>query len=194
MIVPFTKTYKTRVTAILSPREKALFFDQLNADYKIRFEFLYQTAMRLREAMYFADHPELYKKENALIALPHVPGMGKKMCTIRARHILLSPQGMRTVEEFIDKKMTFPSYQAMLDVCKRAARDGDFKPDGIVPKMFRKMYISHLMACYPELQSKIAQSVGHTVETMEANYLIYGWKKDDVVQMRSGNEGWGVAV
>lgn len=194
MIVPFTKTYRTRTTAILSPREKTLFFDQLNADYKIRFEFLYQTAMRLREAMYFAEHPEIYKKENALIALPYVPGMGKKMCTIKARHILLSPAGIKIVEEFIEKKMKFPSYQAMDDVCKRAARDADFKSDGIVPKMFRKMYISHLMATNPELQSKIAQSVGHTVETMEGSYLIYGWKKEDVAQMRIDNNGWGVAV
>lgn len=191
MIVPFTKTYKTRVTAILSPREKSLFFEQLNADYQIRFEFLYQTAMRLREAMYFAEHPEIYRKDNALIDLPHVPGMGKKMCTIRARHILLSSAGIKTVEEFIERKMKFPSYQAMDDVCKRAARDADFKPDGIVPKMFRKMYISHLMACYPGLQSKIAQSVGHTVETMEGSYLIYGWKKDDVAQMRIDTAGWG---
>ena len=194
MIVPFTKTYKTRVTAILSPREKTMFFDHLNADYKIRFEFLYQTAMRLREAMYFAEHPEIYRKENALIALPHVPGMGKKMCTIKARHVLLSPNGIKIVEEFIEKKMKFPSYQAMDSVCKRVARDADFKPDGIVPKMFRKMFISHMMTSYPELQSKLSQSAGHTIETMEGSYLIYGWKREDVTQMRIDTIGWGTAV
>lgn len=191
MIIPFVKTYKTRVTAILSPREQDIFFEQLNADYQIRFGFLYRTAMRLREAAYFAKHPDIYRPDHGLIALPHVPGMGKDECTIRSRHILLSPNGIETVEDFIKKKITFPSYQSMDEVCKRAARDGDFKPDGIVPKMFRKIAISQQMTCFPTQQAKIAMSAGHNQGIQVEHYLIYGWKKDDITRMNDEWKAWG---
>jgi integrase len=194
MIVPFVKTYKTRVTAILSPREKVLFFDQLNADYKIKFEFLYQTAMRLREAAYFAEHPEIYRPENGLISLPRVPGLGKRACTIKARHILLSQRGMKAVRDFIDLKIKIPTYQAMDDVCKRAAKDADIKPDGMVPKMFRKWAISHQMTAFPSNRAKIAMSSGHTEGVQIEHYLIYGWKKEDVAQINEDWIGWGEAV
>lgn len=194
MIIPFVKTYKSRVTAILSPREKDLFFEQLNTEYQIRFEFLYQSAMRLREAKYFAEHPEIYRRDHALIALPHVPGMGKDQSTIKSRHILLSEKGIAAVDEFISKKIQIPRYQSMEGVCRRAARDGDFKPDGIVPKMFRKMGISHQMTCFQNDQAKIAMSAGHTQGVQVEHYLIYGWKKEDVVMMNADWKGWGVAA
>lgn len=194
MIVPFTKSSEKRVTAILSPREKDLFFEQLNTDYKIRFEFLYRTAMRLREVEYFSEHHEIYKPDNGLIALPHVEGMGKHMCPITSRNILLSPRGITAVEDFIRHKTKIPKYQSMDDVCKRAARDADIKPDGIVAKMFRKMAVSHLMTVFPHEQTKISMSVGHDYNTMQSYYLIYGWKKDDIVKMRDEWALWGEAV
>lgn len=191
MIVPFTKSSGKRITAILSPKEKALFFEHLDPIYQKRFDFLYQTAMRLREAEYFSQHPEIFKPENGIIALPHVDGMGKVRCKILDRNILLSKKGLAIVQDFIDYKITFPREQSMREACQVAAVKADFRPDGIVPKMFRKMFISHAMAIMPERQMQLALSVGHDFRTMQNNYMILGWKKGDIEDMKVELAGLG---
>lgn len=194
MIVPMYKSSGKRVVAILTPSQKALLFQYLNADYQIRFEFLYRTAMRLREAMYFAEHPEIYIKDNGIIALPKVEGMGKVACTIMSRNILLNPAGIKAVEEFISHRMRFPRYQSMDEALKLAAKEADFETKGMVPKMFRKMWISHQMSSYQEQQMKIAMSAGHDYATMQGNYLMFGWRREDVAHMRIETANWGEAL
>jgi integrase len=190
MIVPLSKNG----VAVLTPRDWNLIKNYLNADYKIRGEFLLQTQVRLREAMYLADHPECFRKENAAIFLPKVKDMGKLKCRFKERTILLSPAGVEAVEELYKNNIKFPSYQAMDGAFKRAARDADFDTRYIMTKMLRKSFISWLMACYTMEQAKIAMSAGHTIEIMQAYYITFGFKKTDLDDIKNATYNWGVAI
>jgi len=55
------------------------------------------------------------------------------------------------------------------------------------------MYISWLINCYPESRGKIAASAGHTTDTMDAYYITYGFRKEDVKDMREETVKWGEA-
>jgi hypothetical protein len=39
----------------------------------------------------------------------------------------------------------------------------------------------------------IASSAGHTTETMDGYYITYGFRKEDVKEMREETAGWGEA-
>jgi len=193
MIVPlFVGTGKgKRKVAVLVPKEWHLIETQLNADYKIRGNFLLQTAMRISEAKYVAEHPECVRKENMAIFLPRVEEIGKKKCKIKNRAIMLSPQGMKAVEDFFEKKVGFVSYTAMEAAFKRAARDADFDTSCITTKMLRKTMISWLVSCFPEKQMQIEHSAGHTFDTMSGHYVTFGFGKENIKDMKSELEGWG---
>lgn len=195
MIVPlFVSSEKGRKVAVLTPREKRLLFEHLNSDYRIRANFLHETAVRIAEGYYLAEHPECYRKENAAIFLPNVEEIGKKRCTIKNRAILLSPAGVKAVDAFYEAKIGLPRYQSMEEVFKRAARDAGIDDSYIVPKMWRKIMISWLMTCYEHLQSKIQHSAGHNYATMQGHYVTYGFRKEDIKEMREETFHWGEAV
>jgi integrase len=187
MIIPISKNN----VACLTPREWKLIEHHLNADYKIRGDFLLQTAMRISEAMYVAHHPECYRKDNGAIFLPKVEGMGKRKAKQKERAVLLSPTGRIAVELFFQKDVGLPSYQAMEGALKRAAKEADFDIRFITTKMFRKTFITWQMACYPERQGMIASSAGHTNDTMQSHYITYGFKKEDLKEMKEMIAGWG---
>lgn len=191
MIKPLIISTETRSTAVLSPRDWDLIKNELNSDYKIRGEYLLQTAMRIREASYVAGRPECYRKENAAIFLPRIEGMGKDKCLQKNRAVMLSPSGIAAVEDFFNHKVTLPAYQNMESVFKRAARDADVDPTNITTKMFRKTMISWLMVCYPERHAQIAHSAGHNFDTMLGHYLMYGFAKDDIKEIKERTKGWG---
>jgi len=192
MIVPLTKNK----VAVLTPSQWHLVENQLNADYKIRGNFLLQTGMRISEAYYVMKHPETFRKENGAIFLPEVKGdeaFGKKRCKQKSRAVLLSPVGVSSVSKFFEMNMILPSYQTMDLTFKRAAKEADFDFRYITTKMLRKTFITWLVVCKPELKGMIAASSGHTTETMDAYYLTYGWRKEDVKEMRDEILGWGEA-
>lgn len=192
MIVPLTKNE----VAVLTPHEWHLIEDRLNADYKIRGDFLLQTAMRITEAYYVMKHPETFRKENGAIFLPKVEGaekFGKKRCKQKSRAVLLSPRGIAATELFFGKNVGLPTYQAMEPVLKLAAKEADFDIRGITTKMLRKTFVSWLINCYPERRGMIAASAGHTTETMDGYYVTYGFRKEDVKEMREETSKWGEA-
>ena len=76
---------------------------------------------------------------------------------------------------------------------KRAAKDADFDIRSITTKMLRKTFLTWLMSCYPERQGMIASSAGHTNDTMQSHYITFGFKKEDVNEMRSEIFKWGEA-
>ena len=193
MIVPLSINSEKRVVAVLSPREWSLIKKELNEDYKLRFEYLLQTAMRISEAEYVTAHPECFREENGVIFLPIVKGLGKVKSKIKNRQVMLSPTGKMAVKEYLEKKIRFLPYQNMEQVFKRAARDADFDIKYITTKCLRKTMISWLMAVYPEKQSQIAFSAGHDYTTMRVHYLTYGWRKEDIADMRNYVKGWGEA-
>jgi integrase len=193
MIVPLSINTKMRVVAVLSPREWNLIKEKLNGDYPLRFEFLLHSAMRISEADYVTNHPECFREENGAIFLPRVEGMGKVKSKIKSRQIILSTPGVAIVKEYLDKKINLLAYQNMEQVFKRAARDADFDPKYITTKCLRKSMVSWLMAVYPERQSQISFSAGHDYNTMRVHYLTYGWRKEDIADMRNYVKGWGEA-
>lgn len=192
MIVPLTKNG----VAVLTPNQWHLIENHLNADYKIRGNFLLQTSMRIAEAYYVMNHPETFRKENGAIFLPKVEGeekFGKKRCKQKERAVLLSPNGISAVELFFSQGVKLPSYQAMEPAFRLAAKEADFDTRGITTKMLRKTFVSWLIHCRPELRGMIASSAGHTTETMDGYYVTYGFRKEDVKDMREEIKGWGEA-
>jgi integrase len=192
MIIPLTKNN----VAVLSPLQWHLIEKRLNADYKIRGDFLLQTAMRISEAYYVSRHPECLREENGAIFLPRVEGdekFGKKRCKQKERAVILSPKGVAAVKLFFEKDVGLPSYQAMESAFKIAAREADFDVRFITTKMLRKTYISWLINSYHERRGMIASSAGHTTETMDGYYITYGFRKEDVKEMKDEVVGWGEA-
>ena len=195
MIVPLDITYGKgkRHVAVLTPSQWLAIKDKLNDAYKIRFEYLLQTGMRISEAGYILEHQERFREENGAIFLPRVEGMGKDKCKNIARQVMLSPEGIKVVKEIIEKNIKLLAYQNMEQVFKRAARDADIDTKYITTKCLRKSIVSWLMACYPERQEQIAFSIGHDYNTMRGHYLTYGWRKEDIADMRNYVKGWGEA-
>jgi integrase len=193
MIVPLNITTKNRAVAILTPKETDLIYAELNTDYKIRANYLLETAMRVSEAIYVMLHPECFREENEAIFLPEVKGLGKVRCTITNRQIMLSQSGVAAVKRFLTDKPGLPAYQNMEEAFKRAAKRADFDIKYITTKLYRKTMISWLMNVYPERQSQIAFSAGHDYNTMRKYYLTYGFRKEDVRDMKDRLRGWGEA-
>jgi integrase len=191
MIVPLSINTEMRVVAVLSPSEWNQIKKELNADYQLRFEYLLQTAMRISEAIYVSSHSECFREDHGAIFLPMVKGMGKVRSKIKNRQIMLSESGVSVVKSFFERKLKLPAYQNMEQVFKRAAKDAGFDTKSITTKCLRKTMISWLMAVYPEKQSQISFSAGHDYATMRAHYLTYGWRKEDISDMRSYVKGWG---
>ena len=190
MIVPLTKNN----IAVLTPTQWHLIENKLNGDYKIRGDFLLQTAMRITEAYYVTRHPACFREDHGAIFLPKVEGdekFGKNRCKQKERAVLLSPKGIAATKLFFEKNTGLPTYQAMDPVFKRAAKAAEFDTRSITTKMLRKTFISWLINTMPEIKSKIAASAGHSTETMEGYYLAYGFRKEDVKDMREEVAKWG---
>jgi integrase len=193
MIVPLSINTEKRIVGVLSPREWTLIKEKLNPEYQLRFEYLLHTAMRISEANYVTSHPECFRESHGAIFLPKVEGMGKVKSKIKSRQIMLSAKGVVVVKEYLDKKIGLLAYQNMEQVFKRAARDADFDTKYITTKCLRKTMISWLMAVFPEKQSQISFSAGHDFSTMRTHYLTYGWRREDISDMRNFVNGWGEA-
>jgi integrase len=193
MIVPLSINTKKRDVAVLSPKEWNLIKIKLNGNYQIRFEYLLQTAMRISEAVYITNHPDCFRETHGAIFLPQVEGMGKIKSKIKSRQIMLSESGVVAVKIYLEKKLGLPAYQNMEQVFKRAARDADFDVKYITTKCLRKSMVSWLMSVYPERQEQISFSNGHDYNTMRQHYLTFGWRKEDVADMRLYVKGWGEA-
>jgi integrase len=200
MIVPITrqvgKEGKTLI-AVLTPNQWHILESHLNADYKIRGNFLMQTAMRIAEARYVSRHPDCFREENGAIYLPQVEGkekFGKKRAIQKYRTVLLSPNGIKAVKTLLDNHITFPSYQAMEGSFRRAAKEADIDERYIRSKSFRKSFISWLMVSMPEKQMSIAKSAGHDFDTMQKHYVEFAFRKEDIKDMKEETVGWGEPV
>ena len=192
MIVPLTVTSKSgKRIAVLTPKEKNMIYEHLNPVYRMRSDVLLYTGMRIAEAMYFKDHPEWFRKENAAIFLPTVPGLGKERCKTKQRVIILNKRGIDAVESFFEHKVGFAAYQNMESALRLAAQKADFDTECITTKMFRKTAVSWLLTVYPNQQSQISRSAGHDARTMDKHYLASGWRKPDRDDMAVEFGGWG---
>ena len=194
MIVPLSVTSDTgKRIAVLTPREKNLIWDNLSPTYRFRGDLLLYLYPRIVEAFHIANHPEWYRKENAAVFLPIVPGLGKDRCTIKQRTVVLCNNGVRAIDEFFDHKIKFAAYQNMEEAFKLAAKKADFDTSMISTKMLRKTGISWHLVAYPNQQSQISRSAGHDVKTMNKHYLADGFRKEDRKDMVEEVKGFGDA-
>ena len=195
MIIPLKKSSRSKKSevAVLTPIQAKNIRDKLNPVYQIRWDILLHTAMRIVEAKHFGEHPEYFRKENGAIFLKPIESIGKKRCTIKERAIMLSPNGVKAVEEFLEHKVGFAAYQNMEEALVLASEKADFETKSITTKMLRKTMISWLMTVYPEREAQISHFAGHDVNTMRGYYLTYGWRKEDIKDMRDTLIGWGEA-
>ena len=195
MIVPITigGGKGKRQSAVLTPAQYHMVESKMNADYKIRSNFLLETGLRLAEARWVDKNRNAFKEENMAIFLPRVEGLGKARCTIENRAVLLSPKGVQAVKLFFEKDVHLPSYQAMDLVFKRAARDAGIDPTFFSPKSLRKCHVTWHMVAFQNRMMQIALSVGHDLITMQGHYLASGWRKDDQKEMIKETEGWSGA-
>jgi integrase len=192
MIVPlFVSSETGRKVAVLTPREKNLLYEHLNMDYRIRCDFLLYSHVRIAEGYWLIDHPECFREENGAIFLPNVEEIGKKRGTIKNRTIMLNPAGFAAVKKFFKDGVGLPRYQSMEEVLKRAGKDADFDVSYLVPKMWRKTWISWAMTSHPEKMSAIQHSSGHNYATMQGHYITYGFRKEDRKDMEFETADWG---
>lgn len=177
---------------MLTPAQCRLIRDKLGYAYRVRWDFLLHTRMRIEEGRYVAEHAECFREENRAIFLPNVEslGKGKARCTIKNRAVTLSDKGVEAVKEFFRVAPGIPAYQSMSPAFDLAASKADFSLDGITPKMLRKTMISWMMACFPERETHILMSAGHTQMTMRGHYLAHGFRREDIKDMKAELAGW----
>lgn len=177
-------------TRIQTPDTYARFREHLNPDYKIICDVLLNTAMRVEEMRWFAEHPEAYKASRRCISL--TKSATKKVKVIRSeRDIMLTLKGCEAVELFIKAKPRIAKRAAMGEALKFAATNAEIGTEGISPKMFRKTFLSWLVAASPEKYFNIAMSAGHTINILQKHYAAIAFQREDVTAMRDYVKGWG---
>jgi len=109
---------------------------------------------------------------------------GKKKCLYTERTVMLSLPGCDAVERFLNSGLTVPHRVSMYEALHNYARWAGIGETGITPKMFRKTFVSWLMACYPEQAEYVGVTMGHTAEVMRRNYLVVGFPTEELRMMR----------
>lgn len=201
MIVPLFVSSKHGNVAVLTPRESYLIRDKLNNDYKKIWDFLLYSRARIIEAEYLSTHPECFKEDHRALFLPRVEGLGKDRCTIKHRSITLSDIGVERIKAFYADNIRFPmytdsktgvmhvNYAGIQQAFVRAAIKADFQPDTIKTKMLRKTYISWMFSDMPEHTTMILMTAGHTADVARGYYLSYGFRREDIRDMRTETAG-----
>lgn len=193
MIVPLNVSSGKRAVAVLTPNQVKLIEDKLNADYKIRTRYLLTTFMRLVEASYVDVHRETFREDHCAIFLPKNQEIGKERATIVNRTISLTPKGVSAVKDFFDKNVHIPRYQSMEPAIRLAAKEAGFDIRYITTKMYRKTYVSWLIHAFPERETSILHSAGHSLGVMRGHYLAKGFKKEDIKDIKDEVQGWDEA-
>jgi integrase len=181
-------------TRVLTPAEYEELRSQLSPDHRLLFDGLIFTGMRATEFERFLEHPEWYDPNRQYIGLPKGASL-KVKARVRARPILLSSFGNRAMRDLIDNvrraKVHFASRQSWRNNLSRAAEKAGLEPEGIVPKMTRKTWVSWLMASYPQCAMQISFSMGHDLRTMQEHYLNLPFSKKEIEEIRPYVQGWG---
>lgn len=193
-----TRNDGTNDVRYLTPWEEQKLYEYLKTDYKIITRALLHTYMRMPELIFLIRHQECYHSIERCIDLPK-PAATKVKAVYKERTIPLTEEGCRAVEELFDhvnnKNLEITVRQSMNPALQTAARNADL-PDGdkgICTKMYRKTMLSWLVEVFPDRLLKVAKSAGHTVETMEQNYVGIYTVKRDIDDMRVLLKGWGEA-
>jgi integrase len=179
---------------ILTPLDNEKLNEWLNADYRIITKSLLHTYMRLPELQFLLRHPECYHGVERCIDLP-TQAATKVKAVYKERTIPLTIEGCKSVEDLFKHIKKIPFRQSMITTLRLAARKAKLPEEdkGIMPKMYRKSFLSWLCECYPEKLLKISKSAGHTIPVMEEHYIGIFTVKQDIDEMKAILKGWGEA-
>lgn len=188
-----TETIVKQGSRILLPTEfiairAALQHRKINSEHVRIIDALLATGMRTTEFWRFCDHSEWYKPSRKCIDLPKGSMLKVKAKQIE-RTILLSNWGVGVVENIIKNKPSIKSRQSMREILIRAAIRANLNPQFINPKMFRKTWISWLVASKKDI-NMVSISSGHSIDTLYKHYLVIGFPDPELVQINYYTSGW----
>lgn len=157
--------------------------------YQIICDALLLTGMRYVE---FADmERSWYSGPRRVVQIPKSKKVrsdgttrGKKRCLYTERTVMLSLPGCDAVDRYLLSGLKAPHRVSMYEALHNYARWSGIGETGITPKMFRKTFVSWLMACFPEQAEYVGVTMGHTAEVMRRNYLVTGFPTDELRKMR----------
>lgn len=188
-------------TRILFPSDYLKMRDVMPEYYRLLCDAHLTSGMRPVEFERFES--SWYRGSRRVIQLP-TDACLKQKCKFVARTINLSLAGCDAFERVISTKVKFkkefisvldmrPKRVAYRDALIRYAKAADISTEGICPKMFRKTWVSWLVACYPEKSLYIQSSMGHDQDTIVNNYLGLGFPSSEIkIMMERFLNDWGV--
>ena len=191
---PVTDAIIKQNTRILTPSEYEALRSKMDAKhYPLICDALLFSGMRPVEFRRFK--PDWYKASRRIISLPKGACL-KQKCQYDERSISLSLPGCDAFDRLISTKVQHkgkevfawemvPEKVSFGDTLKRYATAAGIGTDGITPKMFRKTWVSWLVACLPEKLLYIPSSMGHDYDTIIKNYLGLGFTREEIETMRS---------
>lgn len=175
---------------ILFPSEYDKFRSGMKPNYQIISDALLMTGLRPIE--FWRMDRSWYRAARRCLEVP-VGACMKEKCQQKQRTVILSLPGCEAIERFLNANIKPLKENSMRDSFIRAAIRSGIGPEYITSKMFRKTWVSWLVACYPERGLEIAASMGHSVETMRTNYLGLAFPRAELDIARNLYlTGWGV--
>jgi integrase len=160
--------------------------------YQIVCDALLFTGMRIVELK--AMQRDWFRPARRVVVIPK-SAVKKKRSLYTERTVMLSLPGCDAVERYLNAGLKWPANpNGFRTSLIRYALKAGISPAGITTKMFRKTWVSWLMACYPERELYISASMGHDAATMRRHYLSLGFERGEVERMREYINGWGVLV
>ena len=159
--------------------------DWTRANYHQRYQIV-SDAMLLTGMRYveFANMQRAwYSGPRRVIQMPK-DAHGKKRCQFIERTVMLSLPGCDALERYFQSGIPCIERHTMNWSLKYYAGKAGIGTDGISVKMFRKTFVSWLMACYPEQVAVIAATMGHTINVMQRHYLALGFPTEELRKMR----------
>lgn len=174
-------------TRILTPSEYAKLREQMNTKYQIVSDALLMTGLRTVE--FWRMKPEWYRAARRVLELP-IGACLKKKCQWKQRTVYLSLPACDAIEDFLRHNYKPLKENSMRDAYIRYADKAGIGSIGITTKMFRKTWVSWLVACYPERALEISGSMGHNLEVMRKNYLGLGFTPEEKEKMKVYLTGW----
>lgn len=143
--------------------------------------------LRYVEAQRFKEHPE-WLDPKGFIHLPEEAVLKSKRRQLQ-RWVRLNPRGLEAMGKFL-RTPRLPTTQAWGQDLRRWAKTAGLDPVGLGPKTTRKTWESWLVYCYPEQQTYITLSQGHTSTTSVSHYLNMPFVGEDRERMRPFLEGY----
>ena len=161
----------------------------MSEKYQVYSDVLLMTGLRPIE--FWRMDKSWYRAARRCLELP-VGACLKQKCQWTQRTVLLSLPACDAVETYLNcTGVERLNENSMRDAYRRYAIKAGLSTTGITTKMFRKTWVSWLVACYPEQSLNIAASMGHSIEVMRTNYLGLSFPRGEIVKMREKYlDGW----